>query len=145
MTNVRVRIDDLERGDLPALSVKTGAACAHPVAIVLRPEQRPWSPLGPKIDSILPLEPGRVRARRISTRVGWVLLVATAAALAAAVTGVGSAVLLLALLAFAAYVALMILGDLRWVGSKPSEQPGEIVLTRVHRAFAAAVDEQYGR
>jgi hypothetical protein len=145
MANVSVRVDDLERGDLPALSVKTGASCAHPVAIVLRPEQRPWSPVGPKIESILPLEPGRVRARRLLTRISWVLLVATAAALAAAVTGVGSAVLLLAVVLFAAYVALMIVGDLRWVGSRPSDRDGEVMLTRVHPDFARAVDEQYER
>jgi hypothetical protein len=145
MTSVRIRRDDLERGDLPALSVKTGRACANPVAIVLRPEARPWSPLGPKIESILPLEPQRVRARRLLTRISWVVLVATASALAAAITGVGSAVLLLAALLFVAYVALMILGDLRWVGSKSSDHEGEILVTRVHRDFADAVDEQYGR
>ena len=145
MARVRVRVDDVERGDLPALSAKTGTACANPVIIVLRPEQRPWSPTGPKITAILPLEAERVRARRILTRVSWVLLVLAAAALGAALTGVGSAVLLLALLAFVAYVAVMIIGDLRWVGSKPTDQPDEIWLTRVHAAFARAIDEQYHR
>jgi hypothetical protein len=67
------------------------------------------------------------------------------ASLAAAVTGAGSAVLLLAAIAAVAYVVLMIVGDLSWVGSKPSEHHGEIVLTRVHPTFARAVDEQYGR
>jgi hypothetical protein len=145
VTRVRVRIDDLERGDLPALSVKTGRSCANPVAVVLRPEQRPWSPLGPKVSAILPLEATRARARRVLTRVSWVVLVVAAAALAAAVTGVGSAVLLLALLAIVVYVALMIVGDLRWVGAKPSDHDGEVVVTRVHPAFARAVDEQYAR
>jgi hypothetical protein len=145
MARVRVRIDDLERGDLPAISVKTGAACANPVAIVLRPEQRPWSPTGPKISAILPLEPARVRARRLLTRVSWVLLVLTAAALAAAITGVASAVLLLAAIAFIGYVVVMVVGDLRWVGSKPADRDGEVMLTRVHRSFALAIDEQYDR
>jgi hypothetical protein len=145
MARVLVRVDDLERGDLPAVSIKTGAACANPVVIVLRPEQRPWSPTGPKISAIVPLEAARARARRVLTRVSWVLLLLTAAALGAALTGVGSAVLLLAFLAFLAYVAVMIVGDLRWVGSKPSDQPGEILLTRVHASFARAVDEQYQR
>jgi hypothetical protein len=145
MTRVRVLIDDLERGDLPALSVKTGAACANPVSIVLRPEQRPWSPVGPKIASVLPLEPARVRSRRVLTRVTWILLVACAAALVASITGAGSAVFLLAAVAFLAYIVLVAVGEMRWVGSKPSDTPGEIVLTRVHRAFARAVDEQYGR
>jgi hypothetical protein len=145
MARVRVRIDDLERGDLPARSVKTGAACANPVAIVLRPEQRPWSPAGPKIPVIVPLEPARARTRRLLTRAAWVVLVAGAAALVAALTGAGSAVLLLAGAALVVYVALMLVGELRWIGSKPSEHDGEVVLTRVHRAFARAVDEQYGR
>jgi hypothetical protein len=145
MARVRVRIDDLERGDLPALSVKTGAPCANPVAIVLRPEQTPLSPLGPKISAIVPLESSRVAARRRFTRVTWALLVAAAAAFVAALTGAGSAVLLPAAVALVAYVALVIAGEMRWIGSKPSSVDGEIVLTRVHRAFAQAVDEQYGR
>jgi hypothetical protein len=145
VARVRVRIDDLERGDLPALSVKTGRSCANPVAVVLRPEQRPWSPLGPKVAAIVPLETTRARARRVLTRISWVVLVIAAAALAAAVTGVGSAVHLLAVVAIVAYVALTIVGDARWVGAKPSAHEGEVVLTRVHPTFARAVDEQYGR
>jgi len=145
MARVRVRIDDLERGDLPALSVKSGAPCANPVAIVLRPEQRPWSPAGPKISVIVPLEPARARTRRRLTRAAWVVLVAAAAAFVAALTGAGSAVLLLAGGALVAYVALMIVGEMRWIGAKPSGHAGEIILTRVHPAFARAVDEQYGR
>jgi hypothetical protein len=145
MARVRVRIDDLERGDLPALSVKTGEACANPVAIVLRPEQTPMSPLGPKIAAILPLEPARARTRRLLTRVTWVLLVTGAAALVAAATGAGSAVVLIAAGAFLAYVGLVLIGELRWIGSKSSENAGEVELTRVHRAFARAVDEQYDR
>ncbi len=145
MARVRVTIDDLERGDLPALSAKSGVACATPVVIVLRPEQRPWSPLGPKVAAILPMERGRVRARGILTRASWGLLVVFGASLAASITGAGSAVLLLAAIAAIGYVVLMFVGDLSWVGSKPSEHDGEIVLTRVHPAFARAVSEQYGR
>ena len=145
MARVRVRIDDLERGDLPALSVKTGKACANPVAIVLRPEQRPWSPRGPKIAVVVPLEPARARTRRRLTRLSWAFRVAGAAALVAAFTGAGSAVVLLAGGALVAYFALVLIGELRWIGSRPSEIDGEVEVTRVHRAFARAVDEQYGR
>jgi hypothetical protein len=145
MARVRLRIDDLERGDLPALSVKTGKACAHPVAVVLRPEQKPWSPFGPKFEVIVPLEPARVRSRRVLTRITWVLLVAAAAALVAAATGAGSAVLLLAGGALVTYAALVLIGEIRWIGSRPSEDDRELELTRVHRAFVRAVDEQYGR
>ncbi len=106
MARVRVRIDDLEQGDLPALSVKTGVACANPVALVLRPETRLLSPLGRKISAIVPLEARRVRARRSVTRLAWIALVVGLAALAAAVSGAGSAVLLLAAFAGVAYVAL---------------------------------------
>jgi hypothetical protein len=145
MARVSVRVDDVERGDLPALSVKTGEPCANPVAIVLRPEARPWSPLGPRISAIVPLEASRARARRFLTRTTWVLLVAAAAAFVAALTGAGSAVLLLAVLALGAYGALVAVGETRWIGSAPAAADGEVVLTRVHRAFARAVDEQYGR
>ena len=90
MTRVRVAIDDLERGDLPALSVKTGRPCANPVAVVLRPGPRPWSPSGPKVTAILPLEPQRVRARRWFTRASWALLVIAAAGVVASFTGAGA-------------------------------------------------------
>ena len=53
--------------------------------------------------------------------------------------------LLLAVVAFVAYAALVLIGELRWIGSRPSEVDGEVELTRVHRAFARAVDDQYGR
>jgi hypothetical protein len=145
MARVRVRVLDLERGDLPALSVKTGAPCANPVAVVLRPEQRPWWPRGPKISAVVPLEAARARSRRSLTRFSWALLVLCAAALVAAITGAGPVGLVAAALAFLAYVALFVVGDWRWVGSRPSEHDGEVVLTRVNAAFAHAVDEQYGR
>src|SRR5205823_13880760 len=145
MARVRVRIDDLQRGDLPALSVKTGEACANPVAVVLRPEQRAWSPGGRKIAVIVPLEPSRAGTRRRLTRVSWAFLVAGAAALAAAVTGAGSAVLLLAGVGFVAYAGLGLIGELRWIGSGAAEGGGGVGLTRVPRAFPPAGDGQYGR
>jgi hypothetical protein len=145
MTRVRVAIADLERGDLPALSVKTGRPCANPVAIVLRPEQRPWSPTGPKIASIVPLEAARARARRRFTRLSWGLLVIAAAGFVASFTGAGSTGLLVALGAVVAYVVMVAVGEWRWIGSKPADADGEVVLTRVHRDFARAVDDQYGR
>ena len=145
MARVRVLVDDLERGDLPALSAKTGVACANPVVVVLRPEQTPLSPLGRKITAVVPLEPARARNRRRLTRVSWFLLVAAAAAFVAALTGAGSAVLLVVLVLLVAYGALVGTGELRWIGARPSTTKDEIVLTRVHSAFARAVDEQYGR
>jgi hypothetical protein len=74
-----------------------------------------------------------------------VLRVTGASALVAWATGAGSAVLLIAAAAFLAYVGLVLIGELRWIGSKPAENADEVELTRVHRAFARAVDEQYDR
>jgi hypothetical protein len=145
MTRVSVAVDDLERGDLPALSVKTGRPCANPVAIVLRPEQRPWWPSGPKVAAVLPIEPERVRARRRFARVSWALLIIGVAGVLAGLTGAGGVGQLVAILGAFAYIATVAVGEWRWVGAKPGERAGEVGLTRVHPAFARAVDEQYGR
>ncbi len=111
------------------------------------PRAAPWSPLGPKITAILPLEATRARApaRAHARDVGPARLTA-AAAFVAALTGVGSAVLLLAVLG-----ARRLRRRSSWSanggGSARSrrDRDGEVVLTHVHRAFARAVDEQYGR
>jgi hypothetical protein len=145
VTRVLLKIDDLERGDLPALSVKTGRACANPVAVVLRPEQRPWSPSGPKIAAILPLEPHRARARRWLTRISWALLVVAAAGVVAGITGAGAIGGIVAIAGVLAYVAIFAAGEWRWIGARPAEQAGTVFVTRVHRDFARAVDAQYGR
>jgi hypothetical protein len=145
MTSVRVEIDDIERGDLPALSVKTGRPCANPVAVALRPKPRPWSAAGPKVMSVLPIEPELVRSRRRFTRVSWVLLVVAGAGLLAALTGAGSIGGVVAIVAVLGYALIVATGERRWVGARPGVRPGELVLTHVHRAFANAVDAQYGR
>jgi hypothetical protein len=145
VTRVCIAIDDLERGDLPALSAKTGRPCANPVAVVLRPEQRPWSPSGPKVAAILPLEPQRVRAHRWFARLGWVLLVIAAAGVVAAFTGAGAVGGTAAVIGVLGYAALVAIGEWRWVGARPGDRADELVLTRVHGDFARAVDAQYGR
>jgi hypothetical protein len=43
------------------------------------------------------------------------------------------------------YVALVLIGDARWIGARTSTEAREIILTKVHPTFARAVDEQYGR
>jgi hypothetical protein len=145
MTRVTVTIDDLERGDLPALSVKTGRPCANPVVVLLRPEQRPWSPSGPKFAAVLPLEPQRVRVRRRFTRVSWALLIVAAAGVVAGFTGAGGIGGIVALVGVLGYATTVAIGEWRWVGARPGARAGELVLTRVHREFARAVDAQYGR
>jgi hypothetical protein len=145
VTGVRVAIDDLERGDLPALSVKTGRPCANPVAVVLRPKSHLWSPSAPNVASILPIEPERVRARRLFTRVSWALLVIAGAGLVATFTGAGAFGTIVVIFGVIGYAATVAVGEWRWVGARPAERAGELVLTRVHREFASAVDAQYGR
>ena len=145
MTRVQVTIDDLERGDVPALSVKTGRPCANPMVIMLRPEQRPWSPSGPKYAAVLPIEPERVRARRWFTRVSWALLVLAAAGLVAGLTGAGAVASVAVIVGVLGYAATVLIGEMRWVGARPGERAGDLVLTRVHPDFARAVEAQYGR
>ncbi len=46
---------------------------------------------------------------------------------------------------FAAYVVLVLAGDRLWLAARPADTNDEMMLTRVHPNFAAAVDAQYGR
>ena len=139
MTRVNVKIEDLETGNVPAVSVLSGQACRNPVAIPLRPGSRPWSPGGRKIVAVLPVEPARVREHKVLTNASWVVLVALAAALLAAfaVGWVPAAI------AFVFYALFVVIGDARWIGAKPNERDS-VMLLRVHRAFAHAVEDQYG-
>ena len=144
MASVRVRIDDLERGDLPALSIKTGAACeSRRDRCFVRNSGHGRRGVRRSPRSFRSKR--HARTRRSLTRISWAILVSVAAALVAAITGAGAVALVAAAVVFVAYVALLFVGDLRWIGSRPADHDGEIVLTRVNRAFARAVDEQYGR
>jgi hypothetical protein len=136
---VNVRIEDLEAGNVPAISVASGQACANPVAIPLRPGSRPWSPGGRKLVAVLPVESARVREHKFLTNASWVVLVALLAALLAAfaVGWVPAAI------AFVVYVLFVVIGDARWIGAKRHDRDS-VTLLRVHRAFARAVEEQYG-
>lgn len=140
MARAVVRSADLEAGDVPAVSVKTGRACANPVAIALRPTSTAWSPGGRKIVAVVPLEPRRVREHRLLNRGGWIVL----GGLVGSLFVIGALGPVPAAAFFVAYVALVVTGDRRWIGARLGARDGEVVLTRVHRAFARAVDEQYG-
>jgi hypothetical protein len=146
MARVEVLVDDLERGDLPAVCVKRGVPCANPVGITLRPGGHAWTPFAPRVHAILPMDARRARRIRVATRVSWVVLFVGLAGLVASVTGGGALAVLIAVVAFVVYAILVVAGD-RWsVGARPV--PGanaSLVLTRVHPVFARAVDEQYGR
>ena len=125
MARVRVRIDDLERGDLPALSVKTGDAVREPGrdrvapgadAVVAARAARSrrsfrWSRRGP----------GR---RRLLTRVTWVLLVAARPRSSPRSPARVRRCCCWPRSSFVAYVALVVIGELRWIGSKPSDHDG---------------------
>jgi hypothetical protein len=47
--------------------------------------------------------------------------------------------------AFAVYVVLVLAGDRFWLAARPADSNDEMIVTRVHPNFAAAVDAQYGR
>jgi hypothetical protein len=130
MARVACRIADVESGDLPAICAKTGVDCANPVAVRLRVGIR-------RVNGVLPIVAGRARLVRVLVRCSWVLLAVGFGAWFAA-RPVGYAM-------FAAYVALVLVGDSLWLAARPANTSDEMVLTRVHPNFAAAVDAQYGR
>jgi hypothetical protein len=146
MARVQVLIDDLERGDLPAVCVKSGGPCANPVGVTLRPGGHAWTPFAQRVHAILPMDARRARRIRASQRASWALLFVALAGFVASVTGGGAIALTIGVVALVVYGALVIVGDRSSVGARPV--PGAdttIVLTRVHPEFARAVDEQYGR
>ena len=106
MASVRVRIDDLERGDLPALSVKTGAVCANPVAIVLAARTATRGRRGARRSRRSCRSKRRARGRRSLTRVSWaILVVVRGRARSPRSPGRVRSPLVAAVLAFVAYVA----------------------------------------
>ncbi len=116
-------VDALERGDVPALSVKTGKPCANPVGVRLRVGLR-------RVYVVLPVEAGRARVRRILGWVSYTLLVAA---------------IVFVFFAWPVSVALIVLygvdvlaGELLWVGAREGSDTDTIRLVRVHPAFAAA-------
>ncbi len=144
MTRARVLLTDLTEGNLPAVSVKTGRPCTNPVAIAMRPDRRILSPNTSRIVGVVALEERRVREHRALHVVAWGALALLVAGVVAGLV-VGSFAFAAAGVAVLVYVAVVVVGDARWIGARSSPTEREIVLTKVHRAFARAVDEQYGR
>jgi hypothetical protein len=120
MARVELRVDDLERGDVPAVSVKTGRPCANPVGLRLRHRR-----------VVLPLEPGRARLHRVLLLAAWPTLVVVIVALFIAPD--------IAAIAVALYAVLVLVGELLWVGARAGSSTETMVLTRVHQAFVDAV------
>jgi hypothetical protein len=130
MARVTCRIADVEAGDLPAICAKTGVACANPVAVRLRVGIR-------RVHGVLPIVARRARLVRVLVRCSWVVLaIGFAAWFTARPVGIAS---------FGVYVVLVLAGDRFWLAARPAEASDEMIVTRVHPNFAAAVDAQYGR
>ena len=144
MTRARVLLSDLTEGNLPAVSAKTGRPCANPVAIALRPDRRVLSPNTSRIVGVVALEERRVREHRVLHYAAWAALALTVAGIVAGLL-VGSLAFTVAGIAVLVYAAVVVVGDARWIGARSSPTEREILLTKVHRAFKRAVDEQYGR
>src|SRR5271166_6158937 len=99
MAVVAARVDDLERGDLPAICAKTGEPCVGLVkdtlwavplwvsalaAFAIVPYYIGRMSVGRRLEVTLPIAPSRLAWIRRFVRAAWVALVAAAAGLAAA-------------------------------------------------------------
>jgi hypothetical protein len=129
MGAVELKVEDLLRGDVPAVSVKTGKPCSNPVGVILRPGSRLWRFYNTKVYGVLPMEPRRVRLRLALLWSAWLSLFLIPFGLLWVpmfVIGIG------------VYVTLVIAGNLVWVGSRRGASDDTVVVTRVHPGFVAA-------
>jgi fatty acid desaturase len=149
------RVDDLERGALPAICAKTGVPCDVLVKDRLRVVPRWVPPLAVlliipyfvgrayasrNIEVKLPISPARQERIRLLVRTAWIALVVALAGLAASFFGAGTVSLIALLAGLAAYVVIVYVGDQMWVGARPGPDPDGVILTRVHPNFARALD-----
>ena len=158
MAVAAARVDDLERGDLPAICAKTGEPCVGLVKDTLWVVPRWVSALAVflivpyyvgrtlssrRIEVTLPIAPSRLLWIRRFVRAAWVALVVAAAGLAAAVFGAGVVGVAALIAGVAVYVLIVFAGDHIWVGARPTHSPDVVILTRVHPHFARAVAVMY--
>lgn len=158
MAVVAARVDDLERGDLPAICAKTGEPCVGLVkdtlwavprwvsasaafAIVPYYLGRRW--VGRRLEVTLPIARSRLQWIRRFVRAAWIALVVAAAGLAATLFGAGMIGVAALTVGVVAYVSIVYGGDHIWVGARPSHKPDVVLLTRVHPDFARAVTDMY--
>jgi hypothetical protein len=158
MALAAARVDDLERGDLPAICAKTGEPCVGLVkdslwvvprwvsallALLIFPYYvaRVWT--SRRIEVTLPIAPSRLAWIRRFVRAAWVALVLAAAGLAAALFGAGMIGVAALIVGAGAYVLIVFVGDQMWVGARPTHSNDVVLLTRVHPDFARAVADMY--
>jgi hypothetical protein len=153
-----VRVDDLERGDLPAVCAKTGEPCDGLVKDNLRVVPAwvaalvyagvvPFLVLrlyfSRRVEARLPISPARVQRIRSLVRASWIAVVLVAAGLASALFGSGAVGAVAFLVGVVAYLGIMAAGDLLWVGAIASHRSDVVILSRVHPEFARAVAAHY--
>ena len=157
MARAAVRVDDLERGDLPAVCAKTGVACDGLVRDSLRIVPAWVATLvytvvpflilrlyfSRRVEAKLPIAPARVQRIRSLVRAAWIAMVIGAAGLASAIFGAGVVGVVALVVGAVAYLGIVFAGDLLWVGAIASRRPDVVILTRVHPEFARALRAQY--
>ena len=158
MARAPVRVDDLERGDLPAVCAKTGVPCEGLikdnlrvvpawVAALVYAAVVPFLVLrlyfSRRVEARLPIAPDRVQRIRSLVKAAWVAMVVAAAGLASALFGSGAVGIVALLVGIVAYLVIMAAGDLLWVGAIASRRPDVVILTRVHPEFVRALAEHY--
>jgi hypothetical protein len=159
MARAAVRVDDLERGNLPAVCAKTGVPCDGLVRDSLRVVPAWVAALvyagvvpflilrlyfSRRVEAKLPIAPARVERIRKLVRGAWIALVLAAAGLASAIFGAGVVGAVALFVGLVAYVGIVFIGDLLWVGAIARSDPDVVILTRVHPEFARALREHYG-
>jgi hypothetical protein len=158
MARAPVRVDDLERGRLPAVCAKTGVECDDLVRDSMRVVPAwvaalvyagvvPFLVLrlyfSRRVEATLPIAPARVQRIRRLVRAAWIAIVVAGAGLASAIFGAGLVGVVALVVGIVAYLGIVFVGDLLWVGAVASRRSDVVILTRVHPAFARALAEQY--
>jgi hypothetical protein len=159
MARAAIRVDDLERGNLPAVCAKTGVPCdglardslrVVPawVAALVYAGVVPFLILrlyfSRRVEAKLPIAPARVERIRTLVRGAWIAMVIAAAGLASAIFGAGPDGVAALLVGIVSYDGIVFVGDLLWVGAIARREPDVVILTRVHPEFARALRDQDG-
>ena len=158
MARAAVRVDDLERGSIPAVCAKTGVACDGLVRDSLRVVPAWVAALvytgvvpflilrlyfSRRVEAKIPIAPARVERIRRLVRAAWIAMVVAAAGLASSIFGAGLVGVLALIVGVVAYLGILFVGDLLWVGAIASKRADVVILTRVHPEFARALRQHY--